>query len=293
MKMYESGKLATSEMADQLEVSVPTVYNHLRRLGLSTATLPRRYRAAVKSEFSEKEKQRIVQLAQEGVKLAEMAVQIKRTSGPTRRIFRELGLTTTVNKPLRSGERFAALTVVDTAPSQKTYKGHYESRSHVVCDCGNTLTVFNSTLRAKNTSSCGCRINRKNPDAVWVRIRCQIESGARLRGLDMNLTNAQLKYVCALPCAYCDSPAMNKLKGRKAGRSTTETIHSYSGIDRVDSKKGYIPGNVLPCCRFCNRAKSNASLKEFLDWLAKFGSVQNVSDISKKPANIGSKLQLI
>lgn len=40
----------------------------------------------------------------------------------------------------------------------------------------------------------------------------------------------------------------------------------YNGIDRVDSKKGYVAGNVVTCCRNCNQAKSDKSIDEFEEW---------------------------
>jgi len=69
LRMYESGKFSTSEMAEKLEASIPTVYNHLRRMGLKTTVLPRRHRAAVKFEFSNSEKRQIIELAREGHKV--------------------------------------------------------------------------------------------------------------------------------------------------------------------------------------------------------------------------------
>lgn len=40
----------------------------------------------------------------------------------------------------------------------------------------------------------------------------------------------------------------------------------YQGIDRVDSDKGYVTGNVLPCCRICNCAKGTLTKTEFECW---------------------------
>src|SRR5260370_22340806 len=123
-------------MADQLGVSQPTVYKHLRRLGFNTAALPRRYRAAKKFEFSKKEKLRIIQLAQEGKKITEIALELRKTLGPTRRVFSELGLRTSNFKAVVIGKVFGYLEVVGHAEPLKTYKGHFESRCLVKCHCG-------------------------------------------------------------------------------------------------------------------------------------------------------------
>lgn len=38
-----------------------------------------------------------------------------------------------------------------------------------------------------------------------------------------------------------------------------------NGIDRVDNDKGYVPGNVSPCCWVCNIAKGTMSLDEWAE----------------------------
>jgi len=41
----------------------------------------------------------------------------------------------------------------------------------------------------------------------------------------------------------------------------------YNGIDRLDSSKGHVIDNVVPCCKWCNYAKRERSYKDFLDWV--------------------------
>lgn len=55
------------------------------------------------------------------------------------------------------------------------------------------------------------------------------------------------QYIKSNICTYC-------------GGSIGEVGH---GLDRINSKKGYIKGNITPCCNNCNRAKSNQTLKAF------------------------------
>jgi hypothetical protein len=68
----------------------------------------------------------------------------------------------------------------------------------------------------------------------------------------------------------------------------------YNGIDQVVPCVGYRPGNVLPCCFFCNRAKGNVSLKEFLPWVnllhKKELSIETVMDAAKA---LGEKLKTL
>ncbi len=41
----------------------------------------------------------------------------------------------------------------------------------------------------------------------------------------------------------------------------------YSGVDRVDSTKGYTVDNCESCCKTCNVAKANYSKKFFVEWV--------------------------
>jgi hypothetical protein len=294
LRMYESGRFSTGEIAERLRVSPPTVYDRLRRLGLGTSSLPRRYRAAVKCEFTEDETQKIIGWKKEGLYNTNVALRLGKTIGPINRIVRELELPTSSYKPIPTGTRFGSLTVIDRASSQRTYKGHFESRSWTRCDCGRKVVIFNHALRSGNTKTCGCKILRRNPDAVWVRVRSNITIGARARGHgNVNMSLGQIKAVWSRPCFYCGIPKSNELKGRKRGRSTRATVLRYTGIDQVVPGDGYTLGNVLPCCRTCNRAKSDLSLKLFLSWLRRFGKNLTPRQVLKAAKMLGRELERV
>jgi hypothetical protein len=85
----------------------------------------------------------------------------------------------------------------------------------------------------------------------------------------MHLTLPQVKFVSQMPCAYCGKEPSNLFRRKykaddgKHGYGPEMEIR-YSGIDRVDATKGYIHGNVVPCCWECNKIKSALTLDEFL-----------------------------
>ena len=37
------------------------------------------------------------------------------------------------------------------------------------------------------------------------------------------------------------------------------------GVDRWDNSKGYLPDNLVPCCKDCNRGKLTRSSREFVE----------------------------
>lgn len=69
---------------------------------------------------------------------------------------------------------------------------------------------------------------------------------AKTKGVEFHLTYVQFLELWQLPCSYC-------------GRAI-----STIGIDRIDNSKGYISGNIIPCCSACNQAKSTLTHTEFL-----------------------------
>jgi hypothetical protein len=64
---------------------------------------------------------------------------------------------------------------------------------------------------------------------------------AKARQQEFNLNESEYITSQSTLCHYCDDTLP------KGG----------IGLDRVDNNQGYINGNVLPCCTFCNIARSN------------------------------------
>lgn len=77
-----------------------------------------------------------------------------------------------------------------------------------------------------------------------------LEQSAKERGLEFSLTIVGLRNLLA--AKYCYYTGVEFTKNGGSSRS----------IDRVDSSKGYITGNVVACCSRVNQAKADLSLKE-------------------------------
>lgn len=54
----------------------------------------------------------------------------------------------------------------------------------------------------------------------------------------------------------------------------------YQGIDRINNNLGYIEGNVIPCCSFCNYAKHIHTQEYFLSKISKIHN--NVQRLAEK-----------
>lgn len=167
-------------------------------------------------------------------------------------------------KPLNDmwpGQRFGKLVLIEKCRHPK----RSERCWRVKCDCGNERIVFPNGLRKGATASCGCghremldrRMAESNPALTSVRNLYQ--SSARKRGLIWLVEEHIFDAIVQYPCTYCGAPPSNKRTHR--GRTFV-----YTGIDRQDNSLGYVPGNIYPCCKMCNQAKSNYSLEKFLEW---------------------------
>lgn len=85
--------------------------------------------------------------------------------------------------------------------------------------------------------------------------------GANAREIPFNLERNICISLILSDCAYCN-------------RKINPELNYYSGIDRINNELGYIEGNCLPCCKFCNFAKSNLTLQEFQNWINKIKKYQ-------------------
>lgn len=174
------------------------------------------------------------------------------------------------------GHRFGRYTVVEN----ERYVIHGRSRLRaclVRCDCGVERTVANMNLWSENSGSCGCgRFGAKVVDREWKVLYSQLKSRSNDLGRPFELTLSQFITIAKLPCAYCKIAPYNKFHLRRTIEGVRQCDFSnplvYSGIDRVDSSGGYVAGNVVPCCAFCNRAKDDWTVGEFISRLHRYGS---------------------
>lgn len=97
------------------------------------------------------------------------------------------------------------------------------------------------------------------------------------KGFTIELTIDQFIDLASKPCHYCDSLPSN------IRRKDKHTFY-YNGIDRIDSSKGYLLDNVLPCCWVCNRAKGDMPYAEFIRWIDRLMIAQRGKKRAKKKA---------
>lgn len=102
-------------------------------------------------------------------------------------------------------------------------------------------------------------IKPKNlPDQIWAKYK-KYKKNAETRGIPFELHPYVFHSRMVRPCYICG----------KSGEDLS------NGLDRVENSDGYNSMNVAACCWNCNRAKNNMSLREFKEWMSRFGEVKD------------------
>jgi hypothetical protein len=181
-----------------------------------------------------------------------------------------------INPMILIGEVFGKWTVVENDWYISSKK--YTDRACLVsCQCGIQKVISYRSLRARTSSSClSCRPKpERSIETVWTCLYNIYRQRGVVCKRDFHLTLPALKIVSLLPCSYCGREPSNlfrrkyKIDGKYAFDPAPGMTLRYSGLDRIDSEKGYVHGNVVPCCWECNKIKSALPLDVFLALIAR------------------------
>lgn len=141
------------------------------------------------------------------------------------------------------------------------------------CDCGKEKEISRAHLCSGGTISCGCELNRSEDLSscwrgygelsgnLWDSIKRSAEGRRRARGsIPMEI---DIKYAWELflkqdkKCALSDIPLEIKSKRKQKGRTAS--------LDRIDSSKGYVDGNVQWVHKDINIMKNIFSQEYFIN----------------------------
>lgn len=147
------------------------------------------------------------------------------------------------------GNKYGELVVVRRAENDS--KG--AARWFCNCTCGKTRIARGTDLRAGNAKHCIKHGVMSDEKASMRGLYNQRRRESQTRKYEWKLTVKQFGTITSSSCYYCGKKPASIHKKR-------DKEYIYNGIDRVDNSKGYIVGNVVPCCCSCNRIKGRATL---------------------------------
>lgn len=183
------------------------------------------------------------------------------------------------------GALYSELTIIDFPGRIRK-----DSAVHVRCSCGNEFITTWSAVKNNRIKSCGHIHARYKDDPTQAARRdlyLRYRSSAKSRKLSFTLSFDEFSIITKANCHYCgvEPRQFRKCKGCQAPAE-------YNGIDRVDSKKGYEPSNVVPCCFICNRAKMNMPQIEFLEYINRLASFASLKSSGKNGESLNGNTVL-
>jgi hypothetical protein len=166
-----------------------------------------------------------------------------------------------------TGHKFGKLTAIEYK-GDKTPSG--ERMWVCKCECGNTKIVQRKHLRNGFTTSCGClaypsgnnHSSWKGYGEISSDFFSTIKRNAVSRDIEFDVTIEYLYDLLLKQNKRCALSGVELYFGRvvKDKKSTT------ASLDRINSSKGYLPGNVQWVHKRVNIMKNNMDEKDFIEF---------------------------
>lgn len=184
---------------------------------------------------------------------------------------------------IKEGDKFNLLTAIEFIRSDAfTYNSKRDASGKATkqlkiwkfkCDCGNTIEAEQYSVKCGKKESCGCNrsknlvqrnIDNRKPFGYASRknLLAKYIYQAKARNLIFELSEEHFNWLTIQNCTYCGVEPLGLIRADERNGE-----YKYNGIDRIDSKQGYIFDNCVPCCKFCNMAKREYPVEEFLAWI--------------------------
>lgn len=174
-----------------------------------------------------------------------------------------------------TGTRMGKL-MIGTSAMYKQPSGHPRRKYLCKCDCGNEIWVRIDTLQYGKKMDCGCAryafTGSGFNKALAHEALQSYKSDAVARMLDWELTPDEFTDLIFSPCYYCGVESSIFIDRTNNGIRTKSRTLVRNGIDRINSDIGYKLSNCVPCCKLCNRVKSNMNIADFLQWSQRLSS---------------------
>jgi len=176
-----------------------------------------------------------------------------------------------------TGKKFGLLSVVSIIDKDNRISSNAFWKCR--CDCGNESIVNGSKLRAGEIKSCGClskKTNRNHPhwkgyEDISSSVFGRIKNCAKKRKILFNITIQQIwelflkqNKTCVLTGLPLNFPSRN------------EKFDGTASLDRIDSTRGYIDGNIQWVHKDVNFMKQQLSTHQLVEYskLIYFNSIK-------------------
>ncbi len=161
-----------------------------------------------------------------------------------------------------TGNKFGMLFLVKRLDRESATRRHYIYEC--LCDCGKTKNISINSIKQGLARSCGCSLKRKGKshpnwsgtENVSSSYYQSIIFGAKIRKIEFDLT---IEYINELLVKQGFRCAVSGLEIKEEKYTTRKNknpkVENTASLDRIDSSKGYVEGNVQWVHKDINRMK--------------------------------------
>lgn len=112
--------------------------------------------------------------------------------------------------------------------------------------------------------------------SILTSIKCIYKPGYN----DGDLSIEEFYSISQMPCFYCSTLPLNFFNKAKTDKKASQQAKDYgnfvyNGLDRINPNFSHNKNNIVPCCKYCNFAKSKLTLNEFYEWIKRVQDYQN------------------
>ena len=165
------------------------------------------------------------------------------------------------------GTQIGELTVISAPEYRNSYPGKaFIAWYNCMCSCGKQKWIRGYMLNSHHSNSCGlCKTTENISGNYWGTVK----NGAKRRNLEFSITHKMVLQTLTEQnnkCALSGVPIeFSKNRQRRASTYKEQT----ASIDRIDSSKGYVEGNIQIVHKYVNLMKLDHSTEEFIGWARK------------------------
>jgi deoxycytidylate deaminase len=168
-----------------------------------------------------------------------------------------------------SGQKYGQLKVLSLCDEKTKTRG---ALWQCQCDCGNIVKLASNSLTSGNSVTCGDK--KKHLASNLILNRCgeiplahliAIKNNAIKRNLRYEVTPEYLWNVFLLQDRKCAISGIPLTFSVQLNSSVDRTLNTTASLDRINSKLGYLEGNVQWTHKDINKMKSNHTIDYFLE----------------------------
>lgn len=198
-----------------------------------------------------------------------------------RRLLKHFDVEIRGSKKNLLGQLFDRLTVVRYVGNDKFQKCIWECK----CKCGNSSNVRGSDLIQQKVKSCGCLLSESSRENIKLSLIkypksagfkgigdltggyiSQIKHGALIRNIEYSVSKEYLWDLYLTQNRKCAMTGLNIYFGLFGGGKRWGKRDQTASLDRIDSLKGYVEGNVQWVHKDVNIMKQDFSVGELLNY---------------------------